>query len=326
MFQKKHDISTIKRALQIYYKTKSFRKTAMLCKVGKSSVHRWWTTFHTLLFRQPLQKRKYKPRKEKYNQFPLLLQNIFETTTLKYKTLKSVQKAIVSSNQYVKIPSLSWIHRNLKKAKISRRRFNTVSIFNQRNHEEKLNAFFRQIQCYNNNEIVCVDETAFMNHNNTCYGYFTKGKRPIYTSQPRRCKVNLIMAVHPVNGIVASKDYKHSINTETFIDFLMNYLLPNLPKDTKIILMDNVSFHHSKEVITYLKNNNLQPLFIPPYTPRCNPIEEVFSILKRCFRSCNDNLTFEQKIEFSLEKVKLYKDIVKHYNHTRRYVEDNVNN
>jgi transposase len=149
-----------------------------------------------------------------------------------------------------------------------------------------------------------------MNHNNTCYGYFTKGKVPTSILQPRRCKVNLVMAVHPIIGVVSYKGYKHSINTLTFLDFLQNVLLPNLPKDTKAILMDNVSFHHSKDVCSLLKTNNLQPLFIPPYTPRCNPIEEVF----------------EQKIERSLQRVSLYKNIVKHYNHTRRYVENNVNN
>lgn len=133
------------------------------------------------------------------------------------------------------------------------------------------------------------------------------------------------MAVHPVQGIVCCKEYVHSVNTTRFVDFLQNCLLPNLPKETKALLMDNVSFHHSKEVCTLLMENNIQPLFIPPYTPRCNPIEEVFSIMKRYFRSYNDSLTFEQKVEFSLQKVKLYKDIVKHYTHTRRYVEEHVN-
>jgi transposase len=103
-------------------------------------------------------------------------------------------------------------------------------------------------------------------------------------------------------------------------------LLPNLPKTTKVILMDNVSFHHSKDVSLLLRNNNLQPLFIPPYTPRCNPIEEVFSVMKSYFRSYNDDVTFDKKIELSFLKINLYKDIVKHYNHTRRYVENNVSN
>ncbi len=111
-----------------------------------------------------------------------------------------------------------------------------------------------------------------------------------------------------------------------FLFLLQNVLLPNLPKDIKAILMDNVSFHHSKDVCSLLKTYKLQSLYIPLYTPRCNPIEEVFSVMKRCFRSHSDNVPFEQKIVMSLQRVSLYKDIVKHYNHTRRYVENNVNN
>ncbi len=43
--------------------------------------------------------------------------------------------------------------------------------------------------------------------------------------------------------------------------------------------MDNVRFHKTKEVTEYIINNN-SVLYIPPYSPQFNPIEEVFSQLK----------------------------------------------
>ena len=43
--------------------------------------------------------------------------------------------------------------------------------------------------------------------------------------------------------------------------------------------MDNVSFHKSKSITNSLINNN-KILYIPPYSPQFNPIEEVFSFVK----------------------------------------------
>ena len=41
----------------------------------------------------------------------------------------------------------------------------------------------------------------------------------------------------------------------------------------------------SREVRDLLQHHNIEALYIPPYSPRCNPIEEVFSLLKRKFRT-----------------------------------------
>ncbi len=59
-------------------------------------------------------------------------------------------------------------------------------------------------------------------------------------------------------------------NKTSFVDFLKTL---DLPKNT-IILLDNVSFHHSKEVINYIKSKMWNLLFIPPYSPNFNPIEK----------------------------------------------------
>ena len=84
--------------------------------------------------------------------------------------------------------------------------------------------------------------------------------------------------------------------------------------------MDNVAFHKNRQLQEELSNRGISCLFIPPYSPRCNPIEEVFSVMKRRFRKLDNNLTFESKVEKMIDDVKLYKDIVCYYNHTRKDV------
>jgi transposase len=45
--------------------------------------------------------------------------------------------------------------------------------------------------------------------------------------------------------------------------------------------MDNVSFHKTKLVKTLIGKSSNKLLYIPPYSPQFNPIEEVFSQIKR---------------------------------------------
>ena len=50
-----------------------------------------------------------------------------------------------------------------------------------------------------------------------------------------------------------------------------------------IILLDNVRFHYSKSVDKLAKERNWDLCFVPPYSPWFNPIEGIFSIMKRAY-------------------------------------------
>lgn len=56
----------------------------------------------------------------------------------------------------------------------------------------------------------------------------------------------------------------------------------DLPTGT-VLLLDNVSFHHSKVVKEYAISQGLVLLYVPPYSPWFNPVEGVFSIAKRSY-------------------------------------------
>jgi transposase len=48
--------------------------------------------------------------------------------------------------------------------------------------------------------------------------------------------------------------------------------------------MDNVAFHHSAETLRTVADKGFVPLFIPPYSPRVNAIENIFGVLKNKYR------------------------------------------
>ncbi len=60
----------------------------------------------------------------------------------------------------------------------------------------------------------------------------------------------------------------------------------DLPAGT-VLLLDNVSFHHSKVVKEYAISQGLVLLYVPPYSPWFNSVEGVFSIAKMLTRRPN---------------------------------------
>ena len=327
MFQRIYSSLEIKKAIECYDHVKSFRKAAFLSGISKSTIHRWYSSFHRLLLRShKIQIRKRyskKPRNLKYPDIIQQLRSIFSSKTLSIFTLEEIQRRLEYPDNAK--PSLSWIHASLRKARVSRRRFlHTCKVCPRSASDLKqlTLAFKSRLDTLKDDQIVCIDETGFCNIGNAMLGYFSKGKEPLATHVPKRERVSLLMAVHPSVGIVAETLQTKPYNTESFLAFLKDVLIPSLPLTTTAILMDNVAFHKSKRVSALLEQHGLFPLFIPPYSPRCNPIEEVFSIMKRYFRQSFRPENFLGSVKAAQEKMKLYKGVVRHYIHTRNYLEN----
>ena len=51
-----------------------------------------------------------------------------------------------------------------------------------------------------------------------------------------------------------------------------------------IVIMDNLSSHKKPAVRTAIRAEDARLLFLPPYSPDLNPIEQVFAKLKRLLR------------------------------------------
>ena len=56
------------------------------------------------------------------------------------------------------------------------------------------------------------------------------------------------------------------------------------PGPRSVLVMDNASIHHSAELDTMCHDAGVQLLYLPPYSPDLNPIEEFFAELKAFVR------------------------------------------
>ena len=74
-----------------------------------------------------------------------------------------------------------------------------------------------------------------------------------------------------------------SINGESFTAYIKQFLTPTL-KPGDIVIMDNLGSHKGHAVRRAIRAAGAKLLFLPPYSPDLNPIEQVFAKLKTLLR------------------------------------------
>lgn len=72
-------------------------------------------------------------------------------------------------------------------------------------------------------------------------------------------------------------------NGTMFQAYVEQFLVPTL-KTGDIVVMDNLSSHKSATVREAIRSVGARLLFLPPYSPDLNPIEEMFAKLKALLR------------------------------------------
>jgi transposase len=68
-----------------------------------------------------------------------------------------------------------------------------------------------------------------------------------------------------------------------FLDFIKNILVPTL-HEGDIVIMDNLATHKVDGVEDAIRAAHAQLLFLPPYSPDFNPIEQMWSKMKAYLR------------------------------------------
>lgn len=98
----------------------------------------------------------------------------------------------------------------------------------------------------------------------------------------RGSNISMVGAVR-LSGMCGLYPFDGAIDGDMFLDFLKTHLLKNLnPGD--VLVMDNLRVHHIAPVRQMVEKAGMQLLYLPPYSPELNPIEEVWSVIKSVFR------------------------------------------
>jgi transposase len=74
-----------------------------------------------------------------------------------------------------------------------------------------------------------------------------------------------------------------AVDATVFEAYLEQVLLPHL-RPGQIVVMDNLSAHKAQRVKELIEEYGCEALYLPPYSPDLNPIEEAFSKVKGLLR------------------------------------------
>jgi transposase len=266
------------KAIQLYYKLNSYRKAAELLNIGKSTIQRWVIDKQNVKYNNELD-------------MCLIIQFIKKIINDNcFITLRIIRKKIF--NEFNCHLSLSLILTIIKKKllysykRITKKQY-SKSIEDLNNLKHK---FLNKIKRISKNDIICVDETYLYSNYVNNYGWGKKSQKLVIYNKSNPIKYSIVMAITN-QEIIYNKIYKQNITSNSFIK-LIKYINKNY--SNKYILLDNVSFHKTRLIRTIMKKSTNKLLYIPPYSPEFNPIEEVFSQLKRNIVKFNNKNILER--------------------------------
>ena len=96
-------------------------------------------------------------------------------------------------------------------------------------------------------------------------------------------KTTTFLAGLTLRGMIAPFVLSGPINRDAFETYVEKVLVPEL-RQGDIVVMDNLSSHKGARARQLVEAAGAQLLFLPPYSPDFNPIENAFAKLKALLR------------------------------------------
>ena len=114
-------------------------------------------------------------------------------------------------------------------------------------------------------------------------GRAPRGERVVAYVPHGHWKTTTFLAALRVTGVTAPLVVDGALKGEVFLAYVRQHLVPTLRKD-EIVVLDNLSSHKLAGVRAAIEAIGARVLYLPPYSPDFNPIEQVFAKLKALLR------------------------------------------
>lgn len=131
--------------------------------------------------------------------------------------------------------------------------------------------------------LVFIDETWAKTNMTPIRGWAPRGTKLIARAPFGKWRTLTFLAALRHDRIDAPCVLDGPINGQSFTAWVEQFLVPTLnPGD--VVIMDNLGSHKGQAVRQAIRSAGARLLFLPPYSPDLNPIEQVFAKLKLLLR------------------------------------------
>lgn len=132
-------------------------------------------------------------------------------------------------------------------------------------------------------DLVFLDECGINLAMRQVYGWGLKGERVVGVRPVHRGANLTVVGAMSLSGPVAITPWPTALDGDGFLAWLEAFLIPKLRRG-QILVMDNLRVHKVAGVREMLEDAGLKVVFLPPYSPDLNPIEECWSKVKHWVR------------------------------------------
>ncbi len=278
----KHKSTDYKLTAVKYYLNgkSSLNEVCNIFNCSPKSLYRWVKKYKVIktLQRQNRKSISYKITKQ-HLQYAISLLNKNEQITMKELSSK-VKKKYKSYN--ITSQHLGKVIRdnNITRKRTKHKHYPKIRHKIPTNLKEDLRHFYKEVNKYPINKIICLDETAIQPTMIKEYSRCYLGKRCIVRSDDNYVfkSFTLLCAISSSECIGYKLYEKGGTTKERFVEFLQQNVF-NKYKNYLIIL-DNAGSHNNDYVKHAIINSGNKYLFSVPYNPQVNAIENWFSQLK----------------------------------------------
>jgi len=130
---------------------------------------------------------------------------------------------------------------------------------------------------------IFLDETGAATNMVRRYGWGPRSERLVDAAPHGHWCTTTFIAGLRSSGIVAPLVLDGPMTGEAFLAYVEQFLVPVLSPDD-VVVMDNLAAHKLAGVEKAIRDKGASVMYLPPYSPDLNPIEQAFAKLKAMLR------------------------------------------
>lgn len=128
-----------------------------------------------------------------------------------------------------------------------------------------------------------LDESGVTTEMTRRYGWAPRPKRVAEAVPAGHWRTLTVLAALTLDGVLASMSIESPTDGDVFLAFIEQVLGPRL-QPGHVVVLDNLGAHKVEGVRELIESRGAQLLYLPPYSPDFNPIEQAWSKLKQLLR------------------------------------------